>query len=448
MRMLNNIFNQIKRSSIKTLLLVFVSLFLCSCEECPTYQTYLNRGIANNCLLCELFDILTKSATTAANNSWNTFATPLIPVVVIATAIYVAFYTLKMVGSAGKQDAASYLMADKKGILILGFKLAVIVLLLKDTFFIDKIISPILQAGLEVGLQLGPGNISINFSNGSGWGGLFNDINDAIVGYNDQVYETIALGQTMICVATDGFIFFWYWLMLLYGFIFFIFGWFTLATICFYIVDILINLAFGAILLPFGIAFAISNQTSQYSTKIWQIFLNAFFSFVILGVILGLSIELIDLSLGRVNENNAGSMGENAFSASVVKTLNADNVKVVSEMLWSSGSLLLTIVCFCLLVNLIEELKSLIGKISDTAALSDAGSKTSTAMASAPAKGTKKLGSHVANFSWDGTKYAGHVGARITRLDKGIDNAKEGLISAQGYLTGTGKKGYKAFWRS
>lgn len=447
MRMLNNIFNRIKRSSIKTLLLVFVSLFLCSCEECPTYQTYLNRGIANNCLLCELFDILTRSATTAANNSWNTFATPLIPVVVIATAIYVAFYTLKMVGSAGKQDAASYLMADKKGILILGFKLAVIVLLLKDTFFIDKIISPILQAGLEVGLQLGPGNININFSNGSGWGGLFNDINDAIVGYNDQVYETIALGQTMICVATDDFIFFWYWLMLLYGFIFFIFGWFTLATICFYIVDILINLAFGAILLPFGIAFAISNQTSQYSTKIWQIFLNAFFSFVILGVILGLSIELIDLSLGRVNENNAGSMGENAFSASVVKTLDSNNIKELSEMLWASGSLLLTIVCFCLLVNLIEGFKDLVNKISDTASLTDSGTNTAAAEGERISKNAKRVGKYATDNAWSGAKYTGHVAARITRLDKGIDMARESLSSVKGTLTGTGRKGYKAFWR-
>ena len=139
MKMLKNIFEKIKRSKNAILLLV-ITMFLCSCEECPTYQEYLNRGIRGNCLLCGLFDVLTKSASSAADKSWNLFADPLRVIVILATCIYIGFHTLKMIGATGKQDAASYLMADKKGMLILGFKMAVIVLLLSDTFFIDKII--------------------------------------------------------------------------------------------------------------------------------------------------------------------------------------------------------------------------------------------------------------------------------------------------------------------
>ncbi len=446
MRKLGNIFNRLE-GSIKKLLLLIVPIFLCSCDECPTYQEYLTEGIGNNCALCGLFSILTETASVAANNSWDTFASSLTAVVVIATAIYIAFNTLKMIGSTGKQDTASYLMADKKGMLILGFKMAVIVLLLRDTFFIDRIISPILEAGLEIGQKLAPGELQIGFAAESGWSGLFSNLNEAVRGYNDIIYETVAIGKTMICVSTDGFILSWYWLMLLYGFIFFIFGWFTLATVCFYIVDIIISLSFGAILLPFGIAFAISNQTSQYSKKIWLIFLNAFFSFVMMGVILGLSIKLVELSLGVTTEDNVGDMAENAFSANAIRMLDSNNAKKVSEMLWSSGSLLLTIVCFCLLAKLIEELKTLINKISSAPSLTDSGSKTSAAVASSLAKGGKKGGAYVANASWNEAKYVGHVGARITRLDKGIDAARDGLSSAQGYLTGTGRKGYKAFWR-
>ena len=446
MKMLNNIFTRM-RGSIKTFLLLLAPIFLCSCDECRTYQEYYSDGAAGNCLLCGLFTTLTESASEVADTSWDTFASKLVVIVVLATTIYIAFHTLKMVASAGKQDAATYLMADKKGMIFLGFKMAVIVLLLQDTFFIDRIIAPVLQAGLEIGTALGGSGIQLSFSGSGGWSGLFSDINSAVGKYNDLIYETVATGQTMICVSSEGFILKWYWLVLLYGFIFFIFGWFTLAAVCFYIVDVLINLAFGAILLPFGIAFAISNQTSQYSTKIWQIFINAFFSFVILGVILGLSEELINLSLGRVDPSNITSMGENAFSASVVKTLDSNNIKELSEMLWASGSLLLTIVCFCLLVNLIEGFKDLVNKISDTASLTDSGTNTAAAEGERISKNAKRVGKYATDNAWSGAKYTGHVAARITRLDKGIDMARESLSSAQGTLTGTGRKGYKAFWR-
>lgn len=442
MKMLKNIFEKIKRSKNAILLLV-ITMFLCSCEECPTYQEYLNRGIRGNCLLCGLFDVLTKSASSAADKSWNLFADPLRVIVILATCIYIGFHTLKMIGATGKQDAASYLMADKKGMLILGFKMAVIVLLLSDTFFIDKIIAPILQAGLAIGVNLGGNSLNMSFSGSSGWSGLFSDINKTVVEYNDQVYETVAMGQTMICVSTYGFILSWYWLMLLYGFIFFIFGWFTIAAVCFYIVDIMINLAFGAILLPFGIAFAISGQTSQYSTKIWQIFLNAFFSFVILGVILGLCVELIELSLGKISADNAANMAENAFHAGLIKNLDKNNAKEVSELLWASGSLLLTIVCFCLLVNLIAGLKDLVGKISDTASATSAGSETGAAITSRITAPAKKVGNYAANAALDNAKYTGHALSRITRLDKAGDE----LSKIQGTLTGTGRYGSRAFWR-
>lgn len=90
-------------------------------------------------------------------------------------------------------------------------------------------------------------------------------VNESVKQFNDQVYETIAIGNAMICNATRDFIFSWYWLMLTYGLILFVFGWILLVGISFYIVDILIRLAFGAILLPFGVACAISNQTVGYT---------------------------------------------------------------------------------------------------------------------------------------------------------------------------------------
>lgn len=92
---------------LKKLFSVTLVLFLSACDDtCPTIQDYKNEGISTvctgcsnaedgNCLLCSLFRIITKAASAAANMSWNTFASQLIPVVGLAAAIYIAIYVLK-----------------------------------------------------------------------------------------------------------------------------------------------------------------------------------------------------------------------------------------------------------------------------------------------------------------------------------------------------------------
>lgn len=111
---------------LKKLFSVTLVLFLSACDDtCPTIQDYKNEGISTvctgcsnaedgNCLLCSLFRIITKAASAAANMSWNTFASQLIPVVGLAAAIYIAIYVLKNVGSFTKQNAADFLTGDKK----------------------------------------------------------------------------------------------------------------------------------------------------------------------------------------------------------------------------------------------------------------------------------------------------------------------------------------------
>ena len=444
-----HIFEKIRKRKKLFLPLVFVLLF-CGCE-CQTYQYYLNKGLSstNNCLLCGLFKVLTDSAKTAANTSWSTFASDLSLVVMYATAIYIAFYTLKLVGSFGKQEVSDYMSNDKTGLLVLAFKMAVIMSLLRSNFFIDSILSPLLQSGLTIGQKLGPERAMVNWSvgSGSGWSPLFDMVNEAVKTYNDQVYDTVAIGESMICRSTQGFIFGWYWLMLCYGLLYFVFGWFLLASVSFYIADILLALAFGAILLPFGIAFAISGQTSQYSKKIWQIFLNVFFNFVMLGLLLGLSVELVELGMGKMNEDNAPDMGMNGFIGNITSMLDNNQVKEVSEILWSSGSLLLTIVCFCLLTNLIMNIKDLANSISDTDGVTSAGSEAGAKFTKPLVNNAKKVGLYTANTVGNTVQYGGHVISRVTRMDKASDYIGDKLSDFRGWATGTGKKGYKAWWR-
>ncbi len=438
-------------------------LFLTACDDvCPTVQDYKNEGISTGggcmnpsatygcCLLCGLFEIITKAASDAANMSWKTFAPQLPPVVAVAASIYIAIFTLKSLGSFTKQNAADYMTGDKKGLLMLMFKTAVIILLLQSEFLINTIIIPIEQAGLEIGTKLAVTSAPAMGGAGSGWDGLFKMVNDYVKEFNDQAYETVAIGEAMVCNGTRGTLFLgWHWLMLCYGIVLFCFGWILVTGISFYIVDILIRLAFGAILLPFGVAAAISGQTVGYSKKIWNIFLNTFFSFILLGIMLGIAIQLINLGMTQGDPDGAkagGGAALNMFLTDLNAQINENQIEQLSKDLWSHGSLLLTIVCFCVIVQIAAQMGKLAEKISGTSGITSAGSQVAAPIGKGALGGGKKIGGTAAGWAATGGKWAGHVAARITRADKLYKWGGRNVEGAQGFLTGTGKQGYRAWW--
>lgn len=452
---------------LKKLFSVTLVLFLSACDDtCPTIQDYKNEGISTvctgcsnaedgNCLLCSLFRIITDAASAAANMSWDAFASQLIPVVGLAAAIYIAIYVLKNVGSFTKQNAADFLTGDKKGLLLLMFKTTVIISLLKgkadDAWLIENIISPVMQAGLNIGAKLSVTGATMATSSGSGYDAIFKMVNESVKQFNDQVYETIAIGNAMICNATrppyNPFV--WYWLMLTYGLILFVFGWILLVGISFYIVDILIRLAFGAILLPFGVACAISNQTVGYTKNIWNIFLNVFFSFIMLGIILGITIQLVNLGMTQGDEEGVkegGGEALNAFLTNLNAQIDGNQIEQISKDLWNNGSLLLTIVCFCVIVQLAAQIGKLADKISETGGLTSVGSQVAAATGHPlMAKGKQAAGT-VGGWVGAGAKETGRIAARVTRADKLYRWAGNKAEGARGILTGSGKQGYRAFW--
>lgn len=457
---LHSLFMKLLRG-VKSIAPLGLILLLAGCgedEPCPTVQEYLDEGKSDgaagdgNCLLCRMFTIITKASAKAANNSWDLFAADLRPVVGLAAAIYIAIYVLKNVGSFTKQNAADFLTGDKRGVLLLMFKTAVIVSLLTDKWFVDSIISPLLQAGLNIGSTLSVTDAVMATASGTGYDALFEMINVSVRQFNDEVYRTVAIGEAMICNATQDSIFKWYWLMLVYGFILFVFGWVLVVGISFYIVDILIRLAFGAVLLPFGIAAAISGLTTPYTKKIWEIFLNVFFSFVMLGIILGLTIQLVNLGIGAESGGSeqaakeGGGSALNAFLTNLDMRIDENQIKEIAEDLWNHGSLLLTIICFCVIVQMAAQIGKLADKISGTGGLTSVGSQVGAAVSQPLVKSGKKIGKTAGNWALSGAKYSGHVAARVTRADKLYRWAGDKAEALRGVLTGSGKQGYRAFW--
>ena len=163
-------------------------------------------------------------------------------------------------------------------------------------------------------------------------------------------------------------------------------------------------------------------------------FLDVFFNFMMLGVILGISVKLALVAMG--DYAGAGLTDVPAkFSGSIQGLLDRNEVEAASEILWSSGSLLLTIICFCLIANILATFKNIVKDISGVDSGSSAGSQTAAPLAKKAAEGGKKLGKQAVNVG----KYGGHVVARITRLDKGMKSVKSGLNTARGVLTEIGR---------
>ena len=458
-----DIFNGFMRK-LKSLSPFLFVLFLPACE-CDTVRSYESEGIGENCLLCSLFEILSDAGANAANKSWNTFAADLVPLVAVAAAIYIAIAVLKNVGSFSKQNAADFLTGDKKGILILMFKTAAIIALLRSNFLIDTIICPILQAGLNIGTTLSVAGATMAEVPGglSGYDGVFTMVEETVGQFNDQIYRTIAIGEAMICNSLHGEWnpFAWYWLMLLYGFILFVFGWVLLIGISFYIVDILIRLTMAAVLLPFGVAAAISNLTSGYSKNIWNVFLNVFSSFVMLGIVLGVTLQLIDLGIGVKPDGGAGEAGRTGeqinnslvlhkFMTDLDVLMDDNQIKQMSEALWSDGSLLLTIVCFCLITQLAANIGKLAEKVAGGGGLTSAGSQVGAAIVKPISDAGKRAGKAVGGWTMTGAKKVGVGAVRIARINKKFNtlytNASNGISEVRGTLTGTGRQGYRAFW--
>ena len=447
------IFDSIK-GKINILLSFALMCLLSSCGECETVLEYQEKGIGESCFFCPLYETLTDVGASTADSSWSIVASAAQPIVCVVIAIYIAFYTLKMVASMGQQSFADYLSADKKGVLFLAVKAGIIVLLLgSDNFLATKIIGPLLEAAANIGIGLSSVSaenlpaVNINPASTSPWNGVFGLMNSIARAFNDNVYLIVAMGKALICNATEGFIFGWEFVMLIYGGILLLFGWMVCIGVCYFLVDVIINLICASVLLPIGIALAISEKTMNHSKNIWNLFVNSFCSCLFLGLVLSLALSIIDVnmggaSIGSSDGGGAGSSpgGNNGSGGAIDYLINNNNITELNTHLKESGSLILMIVSLTLLVKIVESIKQLSNKLSSSSGATYAGSKTLTPVTQKALDGGMRLAK-------DGASRVGHVAVRITHLDELSTAGKNGLQAARGFLTGSGPQGYRAFWR-
>ena len=370
-------------------------------KHCPSFTSLSNPNDA--LFLTKAYEVIRKICVMASDVSWGAFSLPLQAIVAIAIAIYIALATLRNIGAFSQQDIAGYLTADRKGVFPLVIKAAFIIYLLSDQNFVySYLISPIVGAGAEIG--------------GSGWGsgfsgnagGLFDSVIETSKEFLTKAYVITAYGRMLLCLAfLPQSILDWYWTMIPFGSILFIFGWMIILGISFYLLDVLFRLGVGCMILPLGIACGVSRITSYYTKQTWALFINVAFNFVMVGIIIDLTLSMIETSLSALSEHT-----------NVVKLLEAitdkapekSDTDAIDEALTMTGFLLL-VLSGMISFKLFMSVEQVAEKVSKTASVGKLGQeaggramKVAQNVALAPAKQAGKFAGAVGHEIGDKIK--------------------------------------------
>lgn len=352
---------------IVSLLVLFPTVTLAA-DGC-SLQSYIDEANANS-WVGPVYELIRDACSKVVEAAWDVFAPSLQAVVAIGVGIYIAVYTLKNVGSFSQQDTAAYLSDDKTGIFILMAKAAFIIALLAHQDFVyEYLIATIIQAGAVVG-----GAEDWAVGSATDIRSLFNKVIDTINDFNGKAYTIVAIGKAMFCLINlpESFLDkLGLWKLIPFGAMTYIFGQILLLYIAFYMMDILFRLGVACMLLPMAIACGISKLTISYTTKLWQLFVNIAFNFVILGLILSFTVEMIRYSLAALGgDEGIESAGPSLLDFFAKSSLETDDVDTVNDLLSLGSFIMLTLSCM-VAMKLCMDAEKLAEKISGTTGASN-----------------------------------------------------------------------------
>ena len=333
---------------------------------------------ASDCIFCPLFGVLYGAANQMSELSFSTLGKAIAMVMLIGFGLYIAFKTLAHVSSLTKQDAPKFLGE----LLTMGFKVMICYILLTNSKQIyDYFITPVLGAGLEFGSAL-------LFSNPTGFQecsdaisqldstrdtallpvSLFAKLDCFIRAIQKEIALTQAIGSSLMCVARHeakswGI---WDFGMMFQGLIIWGFALMLSLAFAFYLIDATVMLGIVGALMPFLIACWPFKWTTGYTKKGIEMFLNTFFTYVFMGIVVSVNMQLIgqaltggqtaemastDSSSGSSSSSSSSSVSSDVESgglAEIQKALNDDDVKTLQKLTDIGFGGFLILLCCCI----------------------------------------------------------------------------------------------------
>lgn len=412
-------------------------------RDCRTIGEY-QAEIADTCPTCDLLATIAAAAQKISKGAFDALANDLTALVSVAFLIYLAYITLITIASPEAQKISKYLSS----ILIQGFKVALTILILQHpTVLYQDFLGPVLDGSVDLSMSLLSTPAGTSAAQGGKYASKFDSSNQYLsaktlqnmVGVADNMNREAAMmpaiGRALICHSFEPigplqtiagwFVPFPYqFSMFIEGGIVYIFGYMILLSLIAYLLDCMVSLGLVCAIMAFCVACWPFKLTSNYTTIGWNMFLNVFFNFVMLGVVVTVIVNLSTQSV-------TGGIPETEFVAMV----NGDNVPALAEQI-SIGSMhmLIILVCAMICLKLPKEISRLAHKFSGGAQISIgaelAGAAAQVATKAAIGNGLQK--------GKDGKRHLGGAAGLLWKgISKGVGSAAEhtglkGAASAAG----------------
>ena len=400
-----------------------------TCKELSAYMEI----IGSNCLTCPIFEKVLSAVQSIATGAFDVLNASLSKLLGVAFALYLGYETILLVGSPATQKLSKYLTS----IIVQGFKVTVAILLLSEPDFIyGTLISPIIESGIDFGMELSDSNqetvkqlgAKYTFSSGSY---IPSELMQIIVGsveaFNLQAATMPAIGQSMMCNAWIELSWFVFpdFVLLIEGLVIYIFGMGIILSIGFYLLDCTIQLGIVCGLLPFFVASWPFKITSKYTKSGWEMIMNTFFNFVMMGVV-----------ITAANEITLQALSNGIKKEELADYLNTNNVPALKEAIGFGGLQMIVLVVCCMIVyKLIKDTNSLANKfaggagINMGAQLGGTAASIATSVGKAAARTGGKAVKGVAGSAYEASGAKGAVNAGKTAA-KNFGNKIKGKMGA------------------
>ncbi len=382
---------------------------------------------AQSCIYCPLFKTIFNAAQSMSTKSYDKLASPIANILLIGFALIIAFMVLKSVSSFTKQDAPKFITE----LLVNMFKVLVAYYMLKNSSVVyGYIIGPVLKAGFEFGSSLlfatdnnylsscAAMKLPANPMPGVMPAYLYTNLDCFIRAVQAEVAVPQSIGSSLMCIARNaGKVsigplrnVMWDFGMMFQGFAIWVMGWIISLAFAFYLIDATIQLGILGALMPFLIACWPFKVTNSYTKKGWGMFMNTFFVYVFMGLVVSINVELLGQGL-------TGASG--GFDA-VEDAINGNDISTLRDLLDIGFAGFLVLVACCLFAF------KLTGQASSLAGTMAGG-------------GGPSIGANIGGLAY-GTATKGVQGTLKTGLKAGK------AFSDKTGLTGLYNKGKDAVW--
>lgn len=273
-----------------------------------------------SCIFCPLFAVLYDAANSMSELAFSKLAKAISNVMLVGFALIIAFKGLSFVSSMTKQDAPKFIME----VLTLSLKVTICFILLSDAHQIYQyFIIPVLGAGLEFGsamlfsggdqVQACAAAVPISGDTALLPLALYAKLDCFIRSIQGEISIMQSVGSSLMCVgrnvgAEDNFI--WDFGMVFQGLIIWGFAVLLSLAFAFYLIDATVTLGLVGALMPLLIASWPFKWTTGYTQKGIQTFLNTFFVYVFMGVVVSINVQLIGTALNGDSSSAASSQTE------------------------------------------------------------------------------------------------------------------------------------------